>query len=86
MPESEFKGYQSPHIVSFTPDHGWLAEVRWKNGTTEQLPVVGWAVVLNAIQPVVLLDQRLPAVPADLEAMTATLLRLIDRTTEFGSQ
>jgi hypothetical protein len=81
-----FEGYHSAHIVSFTPDRGWLAEVRWPDGTTGQLPMIGWAIVHTAIEPVLLLDDRHPTVPATLEAMGAELVRLTARETIFGGQ
>jgi hypothetical protein len=77
----DFEGYRSPHISSFTPDAGWLAEVRWEDGSIAQVPLIGWAIVQNAIQPVLLLDERRPVVPSDLEDMGAELVRMTARST-----
>jgi len=86
VPEHDFKGYRGGHITDFAADHGWMAEVRFKDGTTSQVPLIGWAIVQGSIQPVVLLDSRLPALPPDLEEKGADLIRLIDRKTDFGWQ
>lgn len=86
MAEKNFVGYQSRHVDSFTPDHGWLAEVRWKDGSTTHVPLIGWAIVQTSIQPVLLLDHRSPAVPGTLEEMGAELVRLTDRKTDYGWQ
>jgi hypothetical protein len=75
----DFEGYQSPHITSFTPDSGWLAEVRWEDGTVDQVPLIGWAIVQNAIQPVLLVGERRPALPSDLDGVGAELVRLTAR-------
>ncbi|MGZ4486192.1 MAG: hypothetical protein ACXVXA_18485 [Nocardioidaceae bacterium] len=86
MSSQDFEGFQSPHIVSFAPDRGWLAEVRWEDGTSGQVPMIGWAIVHTSIEPVLLLDDRRPAVLADLEAIGAELVRLTARETVFGGQ
>lgn len=86
MSAKDFEGYQSPHINSFTPDSGWLAEVRWEDGTTRRVPMIGWAIVHTAIQPVLLLDERRPAVPTDLEDIGAELVRVIPRPSVSGGE
>ena len=86
MAEHEFKGYRGAHVEGFAADHGWLAEVRLKDGTTNQVPLIGWAIVQGSIQPVVLLDHRNPMLPADLDDIGAELARLTDRKTDFGWQ
>jgi hypothetical protein len=84
MVSGDFEGYRSPHINSFTADSGWLAEVRWEDGTVTQVPLIGWAIVHTAIQPVMLLDERRPAVPADLDDIGAELVRLYAHPTVSG--
>jgi hypothetical protein len=86
MPEHEFLGYHGAHVTGFAPDHGWVAQIRHKDGTTIQVPLVGWAIVEGSIQPVVLLDARAPTLPQALEQMGAELVRLTDRKTDFGWQ
>jgi hypothetical protein len=86
MSEPDFTGHKGAHITSFTADHGWLAEIRWKDNSTDLVPLIGWAVVAGTIEPVVLLHGRAPALGPDLESMDAELVRLTDRKTDFGWQ
>jgi hypothetical protein len=86
MSEPDFTNHSGAHVDSFAPDHGWLAEVRFDDGTTANVPLIGWAVVQGTIEPVVLLEGRQPALRLDLAARGAELVRLNDRKTDFGWQ
>jgi hypothetical protein len=86
MPERDFEVHSGGHVTGFAADHGWLAEIRFKDGTTKQVPLIGWAIVRGSLQPVVLLDNRLPTLPPDLEEIGADLIQLTDRKTDFGWQ
>ncbi|MDQ1602714.1 MAG: hypothetical protein QOE01_559 [Actinomycetota bacterium] len=86
MSEPAFTGHSGAHVDSFAPDHGWLAEIRFEDGTVAHVPLIGWAVVQGTIEPAVLLEGRQPALRLDLAAMGAELVRLTDRKTDFGWQ